>query len=117
MLPEGKIVIALDGRLAAFIRVTIRRNASALELTVKEAHGGTSEGGTQNVGNNGGKDLPLRSAQTFVVLILLLSRATQTVRRGSSNFTVPPCQSLSEHGHPSPPPPGPPAPTPEACGR
>src|SRR5207247_911394 len=103
MLPEGKIVIALDGRLVTFIRVTIRRNASAPELTVKETLVGTPEGVAQDVGNNGGKDLPLRSAQTFVVLILLRSRATQTVRRGSSNFTVPPCQSLSEPVHPSPP--------------
>src|SRR5438128_5432546 len=43
LLPQGKVVITLDGQLVAIIRVTIRRNADAPKLTLKEAHVRTSD--------------------------------------------------------------------------
>src|SRR5438876_9062497 len=38
-LPEGKVVIALDGRLVFFLGVTVRANTTAHELSIKGTHG------------------------------------------------------------------------------
>ena len=50
LLTEGKVVVAFDGRLVAILRLTIRPNTSARQLTVKGVHGRTSDRVGQNVG-------------------------------------------------------------------
>ena|SRR5436309_5740124 len=81
-LPEGKVVIALDGRLVFFLRLTVRANTTAHELSIKGTHGEPLSTWSERW-NSWWKGLRSRSAQNCAAKILRSSlfRTDQPVRR------------------------------------